>query len=648
MICPNETPEGEPVGLVQNFALSACISVGCSEEPVLNFLKDHGLILLMNCTSENMKGSSKVFINGKWMGVHPTPKIIVHQLRNLRRVGKLNPEISIAILPFSNVRSEVHVQTDAGRIYRPLLIVEDKKLKLTQDILEKLSNKKYSWKNLLDEGIIEQLDTAEISNCYIAMWESLLKSQPQNDFTHCEIHPSMILGLSASTIPFANHNQAPRNTYQSGMAKQAVGLYATNFQQRCDLLAHIMHYPQKPLTTTFGAEMCNLWKLPAGQECIVAILSNGGYNQEDSIIVNQSSIERGLLRSSVYHAYVDIENLISAKREQDEAFERPGKLDVRVLKVDNYSHLEDDGLPAVGTRINEREVVIGKTSNNRGVKKDVSVIAKLNTHAVVTQALVTTNEDGQRTHKVVLQETRCPKIGDKFASRHGQKGVIGMIYSQENMPFAKNGIVPDVILNPHAIPSRMTIGHLVEALAAKAICLSPDIAKKKIDGTAFNQPITGETFSEFLSNKGYHKHGEEVLYDGATGIKLNATVFMGVNFYQRLKHMVDDKLNIRNRGAVTQLEGQPKRGLTREGAQRFGEMERDCTISHGAAAFLHERLFTVSDAAYYKICNTCGNLVSLNPFVNQGLNQSAVYSCRLCDQKGMPSDDVCILFVNTA
>ncbi|KAI0719951.1 DNA-dependent RNA polymerase II second largest subunit [Cerioporus squamosus] len=659
MVCPAETPEGQACGLVKNLSLMSCISVGTLSAPVIEFLEEWGLESL----EENAHASTpctKVFVNGVWMGVHRDPVSLVRTLRKLRRKDDINCEVSVV----RDIRErELRLYTDAGRVCRPLFIVENQQLLLQKRHIENLVRGKddpdfaYNWDNLIKEGVIELLDAEEEETVMICMTpedleNSRLQAQgidphadDENDdpsarlkaatsahtWTHCEIHPSMILGVCASIIPFPDHNQSPRNTYQSAMGKQAMGIYLTNFLVRMDTMANILYYPQKPLATTRSMEYLRFRELPAGQNAIVAILCYSGYNQEDSVIMNQSSIDRGLFRSIYYRSYMDLEKKSGVQ--QLEEFEKPTRDTTLRMKHGTYDKLEDDGLIAPGTNVNGEDIIIGKTApippdseelgqrTRTHTKRDVSTPLKSTEQGIVDQVLITTNAEGQKFVKIRVRSTRIPQIGDKFASRHGQKGTIGITYRQEDMPFTAEGITPDIIINPHAIPSRMTIGHLVECLLSKLATLIGNEG----DATPFTD-LTVESVSKFLRSKGYHSRGLEVMYHGHTGRKLQAQVYLGPTYYQRLKHMVDDKIHSRARGPVQILTRQPVEGRSRDGGLRFGEMERDCMISHGVAAFLKERLFEASDAYRLHVCDICG----LTAIANL---KKQTFECRGCRNK---------------
>ncbi|KAL7417639.1 DNA-dependent RNA polymerase II second largest subunit [Mrakia frigida] len=654
MVCPAETPEGQACGLVKNLALMSYISVGSPSAPILEFLDEWGLETLEEYAGA--PSATKVFVNGVWVGVHRDANQLTEHLIRLRRCSDIKSEVSVV----RDIRErELRLYTDAGRVCRPLFVVNqsDQQLALKKEDVGKLTNSKdenlndesedhYTWTHLLEEGKIELLDAEEEETVMIAMTPEDLaaarEAESQADmsvreqqrvqmqtgqdydvagrakstsfshtFTHCEIHPSMILGICASIIPFPDHNQSPRNTYQSAMGKQAMGIYLTNYQIRMDTMANILYYPQKPLATTRSMEYLKFRELPAGQNAIVAILCYSGYNQEDSVIMNQSSIDRGLFRSMYYRSYQDVEKkngMVSL-----EEFEKPTRDSTLRLKQGTYDKLDADGLVSPGVGVNGEDIIIGKTapipkdSEELGqrqathTKRDVSTPLKSTEQGIVDQVLVTTNADGLKFVKIRVRSTRVPQIGDKFASRHGQKGTVGITYRQEDMPFTSEGITPDIIINPHAIPSRMTIGHLVECLLSKLATL----LGTEGDATPFTD-LTVEAVSARLKDKGYQSRGLEVMYHGHTGRKLQAQVYLGPTYYQRLKHMVNDKIHARARGPVQILTRQPVEGRSRDGGLRFGEMERDCMIAHGIANFLRERLFDASDGYRIHVCDICG------------------------------------------
>mmetsp|Transcript_21357 Transcript_21357/g.45851 ORF Transcript_21357/g.45851 Transcript_21357/m.45851 type:complete len:1170 (-) Transcript_21357:261-3770(-) len=636
MVCPAEVPEGQAVGLVKNLALMAYISVGSAPDPILTFLDEWATENLEEIQPSSIPSATKVFVNGAWVGIHHDPDELVRTLRSLRRGVEMSAEVSIV----RDIQArELRLNSDPGRCCRPIFIVEEQKLIIKKHHIEKLRNKEESgfrWAECIANGLIEYIDTEEEETTMIAM--NLPDLSPDNfmyQYTHCEIHPSMILGICASIIPFPDHNQSPRNTYQSAMGKQAMGVYITNYQLRMDTLAHVLFYPQKPLGITRAMSYLNFRELPSGINATVAIACYSGYNQEDSVIMNQSAIDRGFFRSVFYRSYKDEERkAYIGGVERTERFERPQKETVAGMRKCDYSKLDDDGLVPPGTRVSGDDIIIGKTapvepkpeemmdaSQARYQRRDASTPLRSSEAGYVDQVLLTTNQEGRKFVKVRVRSVRLPQIGDKFASRHGQKGTIGITYRQEDMPFSCEGITPDIIVNPHAIPSRMTIGHLVECLLSKVSSLTGDEG----DATPFTS-VNVDEISKLLQSCQYQKRGFEMMYNGHTGRRLEAAVFLGPTYYQRLKHMVDDKIHSRARGPVTLLTRQPMEGRARDGGLRFGEMERDCMISHGVASILKERLFEASDAFRVHVCDLCGMIAIAN--LNKG-----TFECRGCRNK---------------
>ena len=620
VICPAETPEGQACGLVKNLALMTYISVGCAAGPVLEFLDEWATEPLDEVAPSVVARSTKVFVNGSWVGIHRDPGELVAALRAMRRQDDISTEVGVV----HDIRlQELRLTTDYGRCCRPLFIVDNQELRVRKrDILAlaRAEETGATWQGLVEGGAIEYVDVEEEETTMIAMTIDDLRAARFDPtlnapkYTHCEIHPAMILGVCASIIPFPDHNQSPRNTYQSAMGKHAMGMYVTNYQVRMDTQGYVLYYPQKPLVTTRGMEHLHFRELPAGINTIVAIACYSGYNQEDSTMMNQSSIDRGIFRSIFFRSYRTEEKRQGSLVQ--ETIERPNRDLTAGLRHGTYDKLDDDGIAPPGTRVSGDDVVIGKTSPlpddgsglpQRYSRKDCSTSLRHSESGMVDSVLVTTGPDGTRFVKMRVRSIRVPHTGDKFASRHGQKGTIGITYTQEDMPFTAEGIVPDLIINPHAIPSRMTIGHLVEALMSKvAACMG-----KEGDATPFTS-VTVENISQTLHACGYQSRGWEVMYNGHTGRQLQAQIFLNPTYYQRLKHMVDDKMHSRARGPSQILTRQPVEGRARDGGLRFGEMERDCIISHGAAAFLKERLYYQSDAYRIHVCEQCGLIASYN------------------------------------
>ncbi len=565
---------------------------------------------------EREEERTPVYLNGRLIGYVEDPEEFVEKVRELRREGVLHPRVNVA---YHEDLNEVHVNCDRGRVVRPLLVVEDGEVKLTEEHLEKLREGEISWKDLEEEGVIEFLDAEEEENALIAQSLEEFYSMPKEErkkYTHVELDPAAIFGTCCSCIPWPESNSAPRNTMGTNMTRQALGFYAANHPIRMESRGHLLHYPHRPLVKTRGTEAFDYDERPAGQNMIVAVLTYEGYNMEDAIIMNESAIERGLARSFFFKTF------------EDEARTYPGGMkdkfcipekEVRGYRSEEaYKHLGEDGLVEVGERVEGRDVIIGKTSPPRFLeefrpeelpaeeRRESSTAIRHTDSGIVDSVIITETSDGHKLVKVRIRDERVPELGDKFSSRHGQKGVIGMIVPEEDMPFTEDGITPDLILNPHALPSRETMAHILETLAGKAAALSG----KRIDGSAFtsNPKKAYEEIKKMLRELGFEPTGKEVMYDGRTGQKLEAEVFIGVCLYRKLYHMVKDKYHARSRGPVQVLTRQPTEGRAREGGLRFGEMERDDLVAWGASLFLKERLLDESDKYEAYICPNCGEL----------------------------------------
>ena len=638
MLCPAETPEGQACGLVKNLSLMAFVSVGTPSKLIQRDLDEiPDFQKLSELSPESIRGKSKIFINGSWVGITNNPEDIMERLVGQRRKACISKEISI-VNNFMN--KEIRIYTDSGRSLRPLFVVEKYKneknetssrLKITKQNIRDLTDQKMKFDDLVDNGVIEFLDVEEEESSMIAMKITDLVNNRHycTTYTHCEIHPAMILGVAASIIPFPDHNQSPRNVYQSAMGKQAIGIYSTNFNMRMDTLSYLLFYPQKPLVVTQSMEFLKFKALPAGINAIVAIMCYTGYNQEDSVIMNQSSIDRGLFRSAFFRTYTSEQRIESKLK--NEQFEVPDRRQVSKYRMGNYGKLDCEGLIPPGTKVRGDDIIIGKTGliqydeddEKAGIikrKTDLSEAIRPSEEGTIESVMLTTNRSGYTIAKVKCRSVRIPQIGDKFASRHGQKGTIGMTYRQEDMPFTMEGITPDIIVNPHAIPSRMTIGHLIECLNSKVAALRG----LEGDSTPFTS-VTVDRIANHLHQLGYQKHGNETIFNGFTGRKVDMLIFFGPTYYQRLKHMVDDKIFSRARGPVQILTRQPTEGRARSGGLRFGEMERDCMISHGAALFLKERLMDVSDKYRVHVCQTCGLFAVADI-------DSQTFRCNLCKE----------------
>nr|QBK87548.1 MAG: DNA-directed RNA polymerase subunit beta [Marseillevirus LCMAC201] len=755
-LCPAETPEGQPTGLIKNLSMLTTVSLGSSEDQIIDWLEMLNIVNLMSVSEINIykDQSTKIFINGSWIAVTELPVELVAKLRELRREGKIDFEVSISL-----TKDGIRIYTDDGRLLAPFFIVEDGQLKSLPE--------SFTWNELIEAGVIEYLDPTELETIKHSEYPWELSSED----THALIHPCFLLGVSASIIPFPDHNQSPRNIYQclwedepvlmsngvkkpiknvcvgdeivtfdpctfrtmsttvthaytaptsknmlqvktisghtivvtedhkmmtqrgwvkagqlqntdtlaiytgtivfvplggitetanvrigdittasknhcfiggngfcvhnSSMGKQALGIYSLDFLQRYDTCAHILCYPQKPLVNTNPMRLMCTDELPSGQNLIVAVMS-AAYNQEDSVIINQRAVDNGALRSINYTTYSE-----SCRRKGNtiDEIKRPEKIFVKETRLQGYTKLDSDGVSRENTPLAKRDVVIGKVNSSTDLVRDISVVVKSNGmeenavvetakkivselktdddhrvyevyevydgSAVVDKVVLTLNEDSYRTVKVRVRQMRIPQIGDKVASRAAQKGIIGLILQPENMPFSeKTGMTPDLLMNPNAFPSRMTMGQALETFLGKACALNGAYG----DCTPFEPEFkTGIVASE-LSRYGFEEYGDEVMINGMTGERIPCKIFMGPTYYQRLKHMVDDKIHARNQdGPRETLTRQPVEGRKRGGGFRMGEMETWCGISHGASSFLIDRLVNNSDGYEMFVCNYCGN-----------------------------------------
>ena len=648
IVCPAETPEGGSVGNVKNLAIMTVVTKMTNSYPVYHKILNNGLILLSEIGDDDGKKVSfdkickygKIFINGNWVGLHKNLNYLLDKLKNLRRLGIINIYTSLC---WNIMTNELFIYTDGGRCARPLLIVNNRELRVKSNHINNLKNGYYKWdnlilgslpnvneydnykKNILSEGILEYLDVEESHNCLISMKQKDLK---KNRYTHCEIHPSTILGAIASTIPLPDHNQSPRNTYQSAMGKQAMGVYSSNFRYRMDTLGHILSYPNKPLVQTFISNYLNMNTLPTGLNAIVAIATYSGYNEEDSVILNKSSIDRGLFLSTFYRSYRDDEKKIQSSG-KEERFTKPDPKYTNGLKPCNYDKLETNGFVKENTFVNGDDIIVGKvfpvksTGDKKEEYRDCSTALRANESGYIDKLFTGRNNEGHKFSKVRVRSQRVPTVGDKFSSRHGQKGTVGMVFRNEDMPYSKNGIVPDLIMNPHAIPSRMTIAQLIETLMGK-VCVN-------LGGYGNGTPFVDcnlENIQDILEGFGYEKYGNEILYNGRTGKQMDVKIFMGPTYYQRLKHLVDDKIHSRSHGPIVNLTRQPSEGRARDGGLRFGEMERDCMISHGTVQFLKERMLDVSDNYRLFICSKC----NMTGIVN---TEKDIYLCKKCNNQSL-------------
>jgi len=676
-LCPNETPEGQNCGLVKNAAQMIDVSEEVAEADVKELLREAGV----DSSPAGWAEGSRIHVNGDIFGLHKNPTKLVNQFKRRRRQGRIRSEVSIR---HDSENRDVFINTDRGRILRPLLVLEDGDLKLSRESLENIRSGEWTFNDLVSNGVVEWVDAEEEEDLLVAPRPfDLPMSSPENNrpinpanvewlnlgeeqishadlrvevhmpngesvfeefsvplnyyqedidalrrkqkrknlilvFTHVEIDPQLILGVCASLVPYPEHNSTPRVTGGTAMVKQSLGLPSANYRLRPDTRMHVMHYPQQSIVGTRAMKTTNFAQRPGGQNFVVAILSHHGYNMQDAVVINRAAVERSLGRSSFIRTY-NAEN----KRfpgGQEERIEIPGTgLDeIKGLKSwESYTHLERDGLPTPETFLSsvggESSVLVGKTSPPRFLeeahghflqaqeRRESAMMVRHGESGWVDNVYVTESLDSTLLCRITVRSEKIPEIGDKFASRHGQKGIIGRLVDEQDMPFTVDGVIPDLIINPHAIPSRMTVAHVLEMVGGKVGAMEG----RHIDGTAFSGEKEDSLRAGLLRN-GFAHTGRESMMSGETGETYEAEIFAGVIYYQRLHHLVSSKLHARSRGRVQILTRQPTEGRARQGGLRFGEMERDCLIAHGASMVIKDRLLDESDGWPLQVCNNSG------------------------------------------
>jgi DNA-directed RNA polymerase subunit B len=630
-ICPAETPEGSNCGLVKNLALSAIISVSVSSAEIVEKLFELGVEHVDEANDNLKRIGARVFVDGQLVGYVEDGGHLANTLRTMRRSGKIHPHVGVYLYSSlnDNATKRLYISCNSGRVLRPLIIVRDGRSLITDEIIEKIQKKFLSWTDLLHTGILELVDANEEENCYVNIGTEVIDIS----HTHLEVFPSSILGVGASIIPYPEHNQSPRNTYESAMAKQSLGFSTPLMNASTYVRQHLMLYPQTPMVSTKAINLLGLDDRPTGQNAIVAVLPYEGYNIEDAVVFNKSAVDRGFGRTFFYRVYeAEAKQYPGGMKDN---FELPSSEEnIRGYRGEKaYRLLEQDGAIMHEAVVVGGDILIGRTSPPRFMeeyrefevkgpyRRDTSIGVRPSENGVVDTVIMTQSVEGGKMFKIRVRDMRIPEIGDKFASRHGQKGVVGMLVSQEDLPYSENGIVPDVMINPHAFPSRMTVGQFLESLGGKAAALRGRI----VDGSAF----LGEKLDQLkdvLQDYGFKFTGKEIMYDGRTGRKFPADVYVGVVYYQKLHHMVADKIHSRARGQVQMLTKQPTEGRARGGGLRFGEMERDCLIAYGASMMLKDRLLEESDKAEINVCERCGLLAYYDM-------KQRRYICRVCGDK---------------
>ena len=774
--CPAETPEGQSIGVVKSISSLMHLTISTNSSSLYTYAEPF-VKPLDEIKPAEAYDKVKVFINGCWIGSTDTPLELYNDMKDKKYRGIINIYTSVV---FDYKSMEIHVCNDGGRMTRPLLRVKDGQALITRDIIDRLESNELSWNDLLtncklDDSVVEYIDPCEQNFAMVAMKakDSYILENSRVKYTHCEIHPSTIFGILASCIPFPEHNQAPRNTYQcldinetvllsngdkipikdvkvgdsvlsfnpetlmtshtkvvhqyvretdkkifkiktiSGreiiatadhkfmttegwcevqnmelnktqvgtmdiidkpvfevivtieeienrmisditvesdnhsfiagnnflssncaQSKQAMGVYATNYDKRYDKTAYILSYPSRPLVDTRLMNWLDLVKIPSGQVIHVAIMSYTGYNQEDSVLVNKGSIDRGMFATTIYHTEKDEDKTITRLVSRC----KPDPTKTKGIKYGNYDKIDATGFVPKNTLLEDHTIIISKVVNIKENRNDPTKQIKYEDQSksvrtggeeiYVDSNVQCRNGDGYNCAKVRMRTFRKPCIGDKFSSRHGQKGTCGLIIPECDMPYTKDGLRPDIIINPHAIPSRMTIGQLKETLLGKVLVHLGLFG----DGTSFGN-LDVKTIAEKLQNQGYESYGNEVMYDGLSGEQFQTSVFIGPVFYQRLKHMVNDKQHSRSIGPMVNLTRQPAEGRSRDGGFRIGEMERDVMLAHGISRFCRERLYDVSDKYSVHVCKKCGMIAQYNDEGNSMLGKFnfSVHKCSICD-----------------
>ncbi len=622
--CPIETPEGTEIGLRKNLAILSRISteVKFDQNKFLKELEQEGLEIT------GAEGKD-VFFNGQFIGVVKEPKEFVDRIRERRRDGELPEQMNIR--DYSEFQA-ILISTERGRVLRPLIIIKDGSPKLTNEHLIQLEQRELTWEGLIKKGIIEYLDASEEENALVALY----KEEVTAEHTHLEIDTIDLFGVVTSLVPYGNHDQSSRLNRGSKTQKQALGLYAANYHCRLDTDVSILQYPQKPIVRSFVYDTLNTY--PAGQNLVVAIMTYEGYNMEDALVFNQGSLDRGVGRSFYFRPYSAIEMNYAGGLKDEIVI--PEKDTTGYRMESSYEFLDEDGIIYPEAEVSKGEVLIGKTSPPKFLseareisvktKKESSVALRQEEKGIVDAVFITEDRESNKIVQIKTRDQRIPELGDKYATAHGQKGVIGRIIPEEDVPFTSKGIRPDVLFNPHGLPSRMTVGYLLELLAGKVGCLKG----KVIDGTSFSS--VGKKDLEAQMNKlGFRYDGKETMYNGVTGQRMKAKIFVGSLYYLKLKYMVANRIHGRASGKIALLTRQPIEGRSRGGALRLGEMEQQALVAHGASLLLKERYD--SDKVILHICSECGSIGIEDNIRNK-------ITCPICDSETIDPIEVSYAF----
>ncbi|TXG71430.1 hypothetical protein EZV62_000009 [Acer yangbiense] len=650
MLCPCDTPEGEACGLVKNLALMTHVTTDEEGAPLISLCYSLGVedLELLSVEELHTPNSFLVVFNGLILGKHRRPQHFANGLRKLRRAGKIGEFVSIFV---HEKQRCVYIASDGGRVCRPLVIADKGISRIKEHHMKELSDGDRTFDDFLCDGLIEYLDVNEENNALIALYEG----EATPDTTHIEIEPFTILGVCAGLIPYPHHNQSPRNTYQCAMGKQAMGNIAYNQLSRMDTLLYLLVYPQRPLLTTRTIELVGYDKLGAGQNATVAIMSYSGYDIEDAIVMNKSSLDRGFGRCIVMKKESAVYRKVYESGASDRILIKPDRTgpDAEKMRI-----LDDDGIATPGEIIRPKDIYLIKESplvtggpalsadelRNCRYRPTKSTYKGSEGETCVVDRVALCADKGNSCIKLIIRQTRRPEVGDKFSSRHGQKGVCGTIIQQEDFPFSESGICPDLIMNPHGFPSRMTVGKMIELLGGKA-----GVSCGRFHyGSAFGEPSGHadrvEAISDTLVKHGFSYSGKDFIYSGITGSPLEAYIFMGPIYYQKLKHMVQDKMHARGSGPRAMLTRQPTEGKARNGGLRVGEMERNCLIAYGASMLICERMMQSSDPYEVQVCRVCGLMGYYNHKLKVGMcstckngdNVSTMklpYACKLLFQE---------------